>query len=76
MHVAAILAETSVPAMVSLFFFLALFLGILVWVTVGNRHGRFTRDSRIPLQDDPVDPIDSRPAGRAACAAAKEQQHV
>jgi cbb3-type cytochrome oxidase subunit 3 len=58
------LAATSIPAVVSLLFFLCLFLGILLWVAFGNRHGRFTRDARIPLEDEPVDPIAPRASDR------------
>lgn len=53
--IGALVAETSIPAMVSLFFFLGLFLAILLWVILGNRNGRFTRDARIPLEDEPVE---------------------
>lgn len=60
----SLIAETSIPAVVSLLFFLCLFLGILLWVAFGNRHGRFARDARIPLEDEPVDPIAPRASDR------------
>lgn len=74
MDVPLALGGTSIPATVSLLFFFGLFLAILLWVAFGNRNGRFTRDSRIPLQDDPVEPI--APAASAASIAAKEHHHV
>jgi cbb3-type cytochrome oxidase subunit 3 len=47
-----LVAQTDVLSIVSLLFFFSLFIGILVWLVVGNRNGRFTRDARLPLMDD------------------------
>ncbi|MBL9148455.1 MAG: cbb3-type cytochrome c oxidase subunit 3 [Phycisphaerae bacterium] len=56
MH-ALILAETSIPAVVSLLFFFSLFIGILIWLYVAGRNGRWARDARMPLDDvNPVEP--------------------
>lgn len=53
----AILAETHYLSIVSLLFFFALFVGILVWIMVVARTGRWTRDARMPLDDhNPVEP--------------------
>ncbi len=49
------LAETSVLAIVSLLFFFSLFLGILAWLVIANKSGRFERDARIPLEDEPIE---------------------
>lgn len=52
-----VLAETSVAAVVSLLFFFALFIGILVWLFVTGKTGRWARDARMPLDDtNPVEP--------------------
>lgn len=66
-HLTALVGETSLPAVISLLFFLTLFLGILLWLVVANKSGRFTRDARIPLEDEPVE--HRKPL-------AKEQPHV
>jgi cbb3-type cytochrome oxidase subunit 3 len=47
-----LVAQTDVLSIVSLLFFFSLFIGILVWLVVGNKNGRFTRDARLPLMDD------------------------
>jgi cbb3-type cytochrome oxidase subunit 3 len=64
---------SSIPATLSLLFFFGLFLAIILWVAVGNRNGRFTRDARIPLEDEPVEPLAPRASARAS---AKEHPHV
>lgn len=52
-----LLAETHLWSIVSLLFFFALFLGILVWIVVVGRTGRWRRDARMPLDDvHPVEP--------------------
>lgn len=55
MTIPTLIAETSIPAVVSLLFFFSLFLGILGWLVIANKSGRFARDARIPLEDDPVE---------------------
>lgn len=47
-----LLAETSVAAVVSLLFFFSLFVGIVVWVLMTGKSGRWKRDARMPLDDD------------------------
>jgi cbb3-type cytochrome oxidase subunit 3 len=63
------LGETSIAAVASLLFFFTLFLGILAWLVIANKSGRFARDARIPLEDEPVEERGARrPLG-------KEQTH-
>jgi cbb3-type cytochrome oxidase subunit 3 len=60
-----LLGETSIAAVVSLLFFFTLFLGILAWLVIANRSGRFARDARIPLEDEPVEERGARrPLGK------------
>ncbi|MDZ4830644.1 MAG: cbb3-type cytochrome c oxidase subunit 3 [Phycisphaerae bacterium] len=57
MSAAYLLAETSFGAIASLLIFFAMFIGIVVWILVAGRSGRWARDARIPLDDDkPVTP--------------------
>ncbi|MFO0826826.1 MAG: cbb3-type cytochrome c oxidase subunit 3 [Phycisphaerales bacterium] len=52
-----LLAETSIAAIVSLLFFFSLFIGIIVWLIVTGKTGRWARDARMPLDDvHPVEP--------------------
>ncbi|MDZ4755618.1 MAG: hypothetical protein SGJ11_14115 [Phycisphaerae bacterium] len=60
------LAESTVGSIVSLLFFVSLFVGILVWLVVANRNGRFARDARLPLSE--IEPI--------ATSTAKRKEHT
>jgi hypothetical protein len=48
---------------VSLLFFLALFVGVVLWLLLGSK-ARWEADSRIPLDDGP-DPVTPRSPDRA-----------
>lgn len=51
------LAESSFWPVLSTLFFFALFIGIIVWLLVTGRSGRWSRDARMPLDDvHPVEP--------------------
>lgn len=51
----AMLAADGTVGTIALVFFLALFLGIVLWLIFSNS-ARWQRDAEIPLQDDPVEP--------------------
>jgi cbb3-type cytochrome oxidase subunit 3 len=44
--------------------FVLVFVGIVAWVLMG-RKGRFDREARIPLEDEPVTPIEDHSRGDA-----------
>lgn len=47
-----------------LLIFFLVFVGIVAWTLMG-RSGRFDKHARIPLQDDPVEPIETTHRGGA-----------
>ncbi len=53
----AILADMAFWPVASTVFFFTLFVGIIVWLIVTGRSGRWSRDARMPLDDvHPVEP--------------------
>lgn len=63
-------ASTAEPAgdlglvKAGLVMFVLVFVGIVAWALMG-RKGRFDREARIPLEDDPVTPIEDHTRGGA-----------
>lgn len=53
--IVAMLAADGTIGTIALVFFLALFVGIVLWLVFSNS-SRWKRDAEIPLHEDPVEP--------------------
>jgi len=51
----SLLAASGTVGTVALLFFLALFIGIVLWLSL-SKSDRWKRDADIPLKDEPVEP--------------------
>jgi uncharacterized membrane-anchored protein len=49
------LAASGTVGTLALLFFLALFIGLVLWLSL-SKSDRWKRDADIPLHDEPVDP--------------------
>ncbi len=54
-EITTLLAASGTVGTLALLFFLALFIGLVLWLSL-SRSDRWKRDADIPLQDDPVEP--------------------
>jgi cbb3-type cytochrome oxidase subunit 3 len=63
-----ILAETAIIPTISTVVLFAFFIGILLWLILAGRDGRYARDARLPLDD-------STAAGSTSGAGQKDHDH-